>query len=104
MIRRICFLLSFVVVTAALFGCAGLAPDSKEVVAAPGDNEALVNNIQIRLFNDPVTSRMKLGLAADDGIVTVTGRIDNPSARLRAISVVRSTPGVRGVIDKTYQF
>jgi osmotically-inducible protein OsmY len=68
------------------------------------EEQALVNRVSQRLSSDPVTARLSLGIASDDGVVTLTGRIDQSAVRMRAVSVVRGTPGVRGVIDKTLQF
>ena len=60
--------------------------------------------VQLRLSEDPTTSRLGLGIESSDGIVTISGRIDNAARRMRAIGIARSVPGVRGVIDKTVQF
>jgi len=68
------------------------------------EEHALINHIEQRLANDPVTARLRLGVESEDGVVTLSGRIDQPAVRMRAVSVVRGTPGVRGVIDKTLQF
>lgn len=68
------------------------------------EEQAIVNHIQQRLANDPVTARLRLGVQSEDGVVTLSGRIDQSAVRMRAVSIVRGTPGVRGVIDKTLQF
>jgi len=64
----------------------------------------LIQAIYQRLESDPVTAGLDLVVQSDDGIATLYGRIDNSAAHLRAVSVVRSTAGVRGVIDKTFKY
>ncbi len=87
--------------TVVVAGCASLpsVDDGRD----PAD-AAIRGRIEQRLAADPVTTPLRLGIQVDDGIVTLSGRIDQAHVRLRAISVVRGTPGVRGVIDKTLQF
>lgn len=82
-------------------GCASLP-----AVDGGGDpaDAAVRGRIEQRLSADPVTAPLRLGIQVDDGIVTLSGRIDQAHVRLRAVSIVRGTPGVRGVIDKTLQF
>ncbi|HMO04631.1 MAG TPA: BON domain-containing protein [Kiritimatiellia bacterium] len=82
-------------------GCASLP--ALDNGGDPSDTAVRVR-IEQRLSSDPVTAPLRLGITVDDGIVTLSGRIDQAHVRLRAVSIVRGTPGVRGVIDKTLQF
>jgi len=102
MIRHIVLILSLVAFSSIMTGCAS-APSAGEETGETSD-AAIVSQAQRRLAADPVTTRLRLGIQSDDGIVTMTGRIDNSAVRMRAISAIRGTPGVRGVIDKTVQF
>lgn len=93
---------SMLVVWAVIMtGCASLP--ALDDGSDPAD-AAVRGRIEQRLASDPVTAPLRLGIAVDDGIVTLSGRIDQAHVRLRAVSIVRGTPGVRGVIDKTLQF
>jgi len=87
----------------SMMGCATTEKLQSAMPEITADNE-VVRLIERRLSADPVTSRLRLGIESDDGIVTLSGRIDNSAVRMRAVSLVRGTPGVRGVIDKTLQF
>jgi len=78
-------------------GCASLEVDS-------GDDSNLAAQVSQRLSTDPVTAALRLGIAADDGVIILSGRIDNPSVRLRALSIARSTPGVTDVEDQTVRY
>ena len=83
-------------------GCAQREP------ATPSANTQAENKLEKqilqRLSTDPITSKLKFRIDLDDGVVTLMGRADSAEVRLRAISVVRSTPGVRAVIDKIYRY
>jgi osmotically-inducible protein OsmY len=103
MIRHIVIILSLVAFSSIMTGCAQRAPSAQEETGEISD-ASIVSQAQRRLASDPVTTRLRLGIQSDDGIVTMTGRIDNSAVRMRAISAIRGTPGVRGVIDKTVQF
>lgn len=89
-----------------LTGCASVskpAADQLSDASLSGD-AAIENRVLNRLWEDPVTSHLNLSIRSEDGIVTITGRIDNAAAKARAISIVRSTAGVRGVIDRIFQY
>lgn len=86
------------------FGCALWSPSPvTSGISITGGNE-LIQTIYLRLKSDPVTGKLDLTAVEEDGIVTLYGRIDNAATRLRAVSIVRSVAGVRGVIDKTFQY
>jgi len=87
------------------FGCAQRLPGSSSSASTVSSaDEDLIQVIYQRLGADPVTTGLDLVVQSDDGIATLYGRIDNSAARLRAVSIVRSTAGVRGVIDKTFKY
>ncbi len=102
MIRKI-FVLFTVVVAASVCSCSSVR-DRMADIPQPTADEALVNHIDQRLRSDPTTAKLNLGISSSDGIITLTGRIDELVVRSRAVSLVRGTPGVRGVIDNTMGF
>ena len=55
--------------------------------------------VMARLTNDPFLERASIQANSDEGVVTLRGMLRNESQRARALSIARSTPGVRGVID-----
>jgi len=90
-------------VSGLLAGCS--TPSSRPTSTAVSmSNAELETMVLLRLSNDPVTSRLQLGVQAEAGVVTLTGRIDQAAMRARTLAVVRGTPGVLNVIDKTFQF
>ena len=86
-----------------LTGCAQTTPSASSG-AVSDEDRAIVSMVYARIAQDPVTARLNLGVESVDGIVTVNGRIDNATTKMRAIGIVRGISGVRGVIDKTVQF
>lgn len=95
--------LAYMLCLAILTGCAGL--DDTSLSLTPGSaDEAIIMEVERRLDRDPVTARLQLGVESNDGIVTLSGRIDSPAAKLRAVSAVRGTAGVKAVIDNTVRF
>jgi len=104
--KRPVFALSFLLplLSLSILGCASTS-DSRivtDIENATGDS--LVAQVRLRLDNDPITSKLRITAEDNDGVITLTGRIDSSEARLRALSVVRGTPGVRAVIDKTFKY
>ncbi len=67
-------------------------------------DQALAAEITRRLEVDPVTTPLRLGVQANNGVVTLNGRIDQPAVRLRAIGLAESVEGVTRVIDQTVRF
>ncbi len=78
-----------------VMGCASLTS------ADMGSDAELAAAIQDRLSQDAVTGRAPLGVSVDQGVATLSGSLRDAGARARALSIVRGTPGVRGVVDST---
>jgi len=82
-------------------GCAqskpSVAPSSQSI-------DQLETHIYQRLATDPAMARLNLRVHSNDGIVTLMGVVNSSGQRLKAVSIVRGTPGVRAVIDNTRQF
>ena len=80
----------------------------RQPAASSSSKTQKIDNLETRIYQrlstDPATARLKLRVQSSDGIVTLSGRISEASERLRAVSIVRATPGVRAVIDKTRRF
>lgn len=77
----------------ALAGCAGLD------VASGGTDADLASAALDRLAQDSVVGRLPVGVRVDQGVATVSGALQDAGARARALSIVRGTPGMRGVVD-----
>lgn len=80
-----------------LVSCAVLPPSD-----VSGDNAELIQAIHQRLASDPVAARYPVGFLVRDGVVTLEGSVPDRPTRMRILAVVRSTPGVREVVDRLY--
>ena len=78
-----------------VMGCANLA------LPETGSDAELAEAIQDRLSQDAVAGRSPLGVSVEQGVATLSGSLSDAGARARALSIVRGTPGVRGVVDST---
>lgn len=67
-----------------------------------GDKD-IVHEVVDRLRSDSITGNYAFGVTSEDGVVTLRGSVSDQNARLRAVGIVRSTPGVKGVIDKLFR-
>lgn len=89
-----------------LFGVAGCSTltDALNERAAGGAetpaDSALRADIMFRLREDPMTSSHAFGVSVDHGSVVLRGWVPDDATRLRARSVVASTPGVVRVEDR----
>lgn len=57
-------------------------------------------DVQNRLQEDAVASRYLFGVDCRDGVITLYGPVPDEGTRLRVLSVVQGTPGVRDVNDR----
>lgn len=58
---------------------------------------AIATRIQARYFGDPQIRGRDINVAAANGVVTLSGRVESESEKQQAIAIARSTEGVRGV-------
>jgi osmotically-inducible protein OsmY len=90
---------------AGLAGGAGLAhAQSSADPTWPMDGAAadrlLADRVFIRLVASPSLNRSDLTITAEEGSLTLAGRVPNLAARSRALREARRTPGVREVVDE----
>lgn len=74
----------------------GVSADENQV---PSDR-SITDKIEDELIWQPAVSSVRIDAATTDGIVTLTGTVNNLLARERAVRVAESVRGVRSVIDK----
>ena len=86
-----------VAVLSGASGCATALPPT-----GTAEEEAaydLSRIVMARLTEDPFLERASIQATSDEGVVTLRGMIRSEAQRMRALSIARSTAGVRGVID-----
>lgn len=79
-------------------------PGGAAASAATVDDRQLARDVLNRLLDDSITGSLMFGVNAQNGMVTVDGAVPDETIRTRALGIVRSTPGVRGVIDRLSRY
>ena len=91
--------LLFLAALLALSGCAAL--EGQDVAAIPTSDEGIAALANSRLNDDAVVGRAMLSVTVDNGLAILYGTVPDEAARQRALHVVRGTPGVYDVLDRT---
>lgn len=63
-------------------------------------DQAITDKIEDEIIWEPGVSTMRVDVSTEDGIVTLTGTVNNLLAKERAIHIAETVKGVRAVIDK----
>lgn len=80
-------------------GCAAL--EGQDLAAEPTSDEGVAAVANSRLNDDAVVGRAMLSVTVDNGLAILYGSVPDEAARQRALHVVRGTPGVYDVLDRT---
>ena len=80
-------------------GCAAL--EGQDLAAEPTSDEGVAAVANCRLNDDAVVGRAMLSVTVDNGLAILYGSVPDEAARQRALHVVRGTPGVYDVLDRT---
>ena len=94
------FRLSLLAILAAVMTLAGCTTMPGNSTIQPTTDAQLAAAVLQRLTQDTMTGMSTFGVEAENGVVTLHGSLPNDTLRARAIAIVRSTPGVKDVIDK----
>jgi osmotically-inducible protein OsmY len=63
-------------------------------------NEVLQKKVQNALAWEPLLDAAAIGVSVKDGVVTLTGTVDNYTKKLEAENVAKKIPGVKAVVEK----
>ena len=89
-------------ILAALLACSGCAAlEGRDLAAEPTSDEGIAAVANSRLNDDAVVGRAMLSVTVDNGLAILYGTVPDEAARQRALHVVRGTPGVYDVLDRT---
>lgn len=80
-------------------GCAAL--EGQDLAAEPTSDDGIAAIANSRLNDDAVVGRAMLSVTVDNGLAILYGTVPDEAARQRALHVVRGTPGVYDVLDRT---
>lgn len=79
---------------AVLVGCV-LAASFACAASDPGITTA----VKSKLAADDTVKAHQIDVTTNEGVVTLTGSVDTPAAKSRAVELARGTDGVRNVVD-----
>lgn len=80
-------------------GCAAL--EGQDLAAEPASDDGIAAVATSRLNDDAMVGRATLSVTVDNGLAIVYGTVPDEAARQRALQIVRGTPGVFDVLDRT---
>jgi hypothetical protein len=63
-------------------------------------DQSLKTEIEAKLYNDPTTKGSNIGVAVQNGAVTLSGDVPDASVALEAMKIANGTAGVKTVNDK----
>jgi osmotically-inducible protein OsmY len=66
----------------------------------PITDDTITDQVRIKLSEDQIVKGGALGVDVKDGVVTLTGVVDEPKAKERAEKVAKKVKGVKQVINK----
>ena len=86
---------------AVVMSVLALAPGCATVDEAAQSPDAVIEQaVMDRLTQEMMLSRGALMASSKDGVVTLHGVVRTEAQRARALAIVRSTSGVRDVVDR----
>ena len=91
----------FLILAALLSGAGCAALEGQDLSAEPTSDEGVAAVANSRLNDDAVVGRAMLSVTVDNGLAILYGSVPDEAARQRALHVVRGTPGVYDVLDRT---
>ena len=82
----------------ALFGTAVLAILT---VGCSASDPGITTKVKAKLAADDTVKSYRIDVDTKDAVVTLSGQVDSPVAKARAVELARATEGVREVVDNT---
>ena len=79
------------------------AATTKDAAAQAGaalDDSAITAKVKAALFAEPGLKTLQIEVDTHDSVVTLSGSVDTPELRERAVKIAGSLNGVRQVVDK----
>jgi osmotically-inducible protein OsmY len=78
-----------------LVGCSAITGHQSPSAAA--NDGAITTKVKTNLLADSVLGALPIDVDTTDGVVTLSGFVDNSQERQRAVQVAQSVSGVKGV-------
>jgi osmotically-inducible protein OsmY len=77
----------------------GAACSSTRTAGTRIDDAVVTTKVKSKLAADPQVSAMNVSVDTNDGVVTLTGRVEDETARREAVKLAKDTEGVVSVRD-----
>ena len=87
---------TIILLSAGIWGVLTVGCSSNKAVS----DESIKTDIQAKLYSDPATKGGNVGVAVQNGVVTLTGGVPSSDVELAAMKVANGTAGVRSVSDQ----
>lgn len=88
----------------AAAGCTGPGyrdPEDSERMRSEIGDRNIATRVRIALSEDPETAPYEeIGVFCQSGVVTLSGEVDRPEVKQRAVRIARGCQGVKKVIDR----
>lgn len=88
-------LLVMITALVALGACSTTRP-----VGEQADDHLIASKVKAKLTGDPEINPFNLDVDAVEGVVTLSGRVDDAETRDEALKLARQTAGVKDVVDR----
>lgn len=79
---------------------AARADKAGDRAASAAGDAAMTAKVKAALMAEPGIDSLQIDVDTSNGRVTLTGEVDNPQNRQRALQVARGVDGVSGVVDR----
>ena len=78
----------------------GIAVFAISMTACSKSDPGITTAVKTKLAADDTVKAYKIDVDTKDAIVTLTGSVDTPEAKTRAVELARATKGVTSVVDQ----
>lgn len=83
-----------------LVGWSGIAIAALLTVACAQSDPGITTAVKSKMAADDTVKSYRIDVDTKDRVVTLSGAVDTPQARARAIEIARTTEGVQDVVDR----
>ena len=80
------------------FAAVGLA--AVMIVACAQTDPGITTAVKTKLAADDTVKAYKIDVDTKEGVVTLAGTVDTPTAKSRAVEIAKNTNGVKSVVDE----
>ena len=92
--RSVRYVLPLALIALSAFGCMSTRPASEQV-----DDAAITTQVKAALAADATTNPLKVDVDTNEGVVRLSGTVEQATNRRRAEEVARNVNGVRRVVN-----